>query len=113
MEIIGITGHAQHGTDTMGARLVEAHGFTRVAFADALRALAEYLNPYVLPDPQLPNRYAALVADRGYEVAKGIGDVRRVLQDLGTGVRDIIGADAWVNALEGRIVRQALGRVVV
>jgi hypothetical protein len=110
MEIIGITGHAQHGKDTMGARLVEAHGFTKVAFADALRALAEYLNPYVVPDAGKPNRYRGVLATMGYEQAKQVAEFRRVLQDLGTGAREVIGDDVWVMALrnaldpEGRYV---------
>lgn len=100
--IIGLTGYAQHGKNT-AAEVFADLGFRPVAFADALRELATRVNPYVVPDQQKPNRYADLVADVGYEDAKARGDVRRFLQDLGTGVRDVIGENAWVSALTGKL----------
>ncbi len=43
--IIGLTGQMQSGKDTVGAYLVEHHGFTRLAFADKLKeAVANLLD---------------------------------------------------------------------
>jgi hypothetical protein len=103
VNIIGLTGYAQHGKNTVG-EVFEGLGYRPVAFADALRELATIVNPYVTPEPQKPNRYAGVVAEYGYEQAKLKGDVRRFLQDLGTGVRDIIGPNAWVQALTNKLV---------
>lgn len=101
MTLIAITGRAQHGKDTIGQRLVD-HGFARFAFADQLKDLALYINPIVSGDIRDfdEERMAALVSRVGWEEAKKNPEVRRFLQELGTGVRDIIGEDAWVNALE-------------
>jgi dephospho-CoA kinase len=37
--IIGLTGYAQSGKDTVANILVENYGYQRVAFADPIRAL--------------------------------------------------------------------------
>lgn len=93
--IVGITGYAQHGKNTV-AEVFEGLGYRPVAFADALRELAEKVNPYV----NTYDRYHDVVADLGYEEAKrAYPEVRRILQELGTGVRDIVGENSWVNAL--------------
>lgn len=97
--IVGLTGYAQHGKNSVADILERDYGFKQVAFADALRALATVVNPYVISDAQKPNRYEGVVRQVGYEQAKTIGDTRRFLQQLGVGVRDVIGEDAWVDAL--------------
>ena len=45
--IIGISGYATAGKDTIGEILVENHGFRRIAFADKLREVLLALNPIV------------------------------------------------------------------
>ena len=45
--LIGVTGLAQHGKDTIGNRLVKAHGFRRMGFANVLKELALRVNPIV------------------------------------------------------------------
>lgn len=101
--IIGITGYAQHGKDTIGQRLVDRHGFARYAFADQLREMLYRLDPIV--DCGTGESYQGLIDTVGYEEAKKLPEVRRLLQVLGTEcVRDIIGQDAWVNALWNKVV---------
>lgn len=115
--LIGITGRAQHGKDTLGARLVERHGFTRIAFADALKRMALVLNPVIteyMDAEGLTTRLLHVVEASGWEVAKTFPEVRRFLQVLGTeAVRDIIGEDSWVQALERAIVESGAKDVVV
>lgn len=96
MKLVGITGRAQHGKNTT-AEAFEQFGYAPVAFADQLRALLLKVNPYVFCD--YPQRYKSLLQERGYEDAKKVPEVRRLLQELGVGVREVIGEDAWVNAL--------------
>ncbi len=43
--IIGLTGYAQSGKDTVANILVERYGFTRVAFADKIREFLYETNP--------------------------------------------------------------------
>jgi hypothetical protein len=108
--IIGLTGFAQHGKNTV-AEVFEGLGYRPKAFADALREMARRLNPLIpvenvdfakapIPVWTSHERYADLVDSLGYEEAKRIPEVRRVLQVLGTEcVRDIIGENSWVHAL--------------
>jgi hypothetical protein len=41
--IWGVSGHARAGKDTVAARLVEAHGFTRVGWADPMKRFTQEL----------------------------------------------------------------------
>src|SRR4029078_7627989 len=45
-------------------------------------------------------RLRELVETMGWEEAKKLPEVRRFLQELGMGVRKVIGENAWVGALE-------------
>jgi len=45
--IIGITGRARHGKNTVGDVLVRDFGFKQYGFADALKEMALRLNPWV------------------------------------------------------------------
>jgi hypothetical protein len=107
-KLIGLTGHMQAGKDSIGKILVEEHGFQRFAFADQLKSMALALNPLVPCEEWVfQSKYvglAAYVREWGWERAKGNPEVRRFLQVLGTeGVREHIGEDAWVQALETKL----------
>lgn len=101
--IIGITGLAGHGKDTIGQILVERHGFTRVAFADKVREAAVVIDPLVWYKDEKKNvawRLADLIFVAGWSEAKKSPDVRRLLQRIGTDMgRNLFGADVWINAL--------------
>jgi hypothetical protein len=104
--IIGVTGYARHGKDTTGQFLVDNYGFTRYAFADQLKSMALALNPIVqrFPFPKHPERLRTLVGLLGWDRAKENSEVRRFLQVLGTeAVRDHLGQDSWVLALEKKL----------
>lgn len=87
--LIGVSGYARSGKDTVGRILVESHGFQRRAFADKLKELALALDTHV----------AAAVASCGWEAAKNDSYVREYLQRLGTSARDIVAQDIWITAL--------------
>jgi hypothetical protein len=92
--IIGLSGYAQSGKDTVAEILCLNYGFKRIAFADAIREALLRLNP------MLPNgiRTAELVEDYDWDVAKADPEVRRLLQVLGTEVgRQILGDTAWTD----------------
>lgn len=102
---IGLMGRARSGKDTAGAYLTEAHGYRRVSFADPLREAALKLDPIIDPDA---SDYGAatlsmVVGDFGWERAKDdYPEVRRILQHMGQGVRDL-DPEFWI--------RQALRKV--
>ena len=98
--IIGLSGYAQTGKDTVAQHLVENYGFTRIAFADPIREALLELDP-LLPDyPAVPGiRLSWIVNKVGWEeVKKSSPEVRRMLQRMGTEVgRNLWGSDFWVS----------------
>lgn len=129
MKIIGITGYAQAGKDTLGKYIVENYGFTRYAFADALKKMALALNPMIAKDTDFPPgtfegwvRLVTLVQGPmpenknglGWEKAKQLPEVRRFLQVLGTeGARGTFGDNCWVDALKVKIERDSSELIVI
>lgn len=115
--IVGLTGAAGSGKDTVASDMTELHGFTRVAFADAVRDAALALDPIVdyaknvLPHPWTPIRLSHVVGTLGWDRAKRASEypeVRRLLQVIGTEVgREILGANCWVDIAARKI--DALG----
>ncbi|MEV7425166.1 hypothetical protein [Streptomyces sp. NPDC091212] len=99
---IGIIGRARTGKDTAGQWLVDHRGYRRVAFADPLKEAALKLNPIVevIVGSDYGHdeyRLSDVVGEYGWERAKGIGDTRRILQELGAAVRTI-DEDFWLRA---------------
>jgi hypothetical protein len=90
--IIGLTGYARSGKDTVANILVENYGYTRVAFADKIKELLYEMNPQVGS-----TRVRSLVSEYGWEVAKSSPEVRHLLQELGVGARNIFGPGFWVH----------------
>jgi len=97
--IIGITGYARHGKDSVAEVLVRELGYSRVALADKMKELMLILNPMVEYD-QWTGRIAEVVEAEGWEGAKQNPEVRRLLQVFGTEVgRQGLGEDVWIEAL--------------
>lgn len=87
MWLIGITGYAGSGKDSLANVLVDHHGFERVAFADPVRDLYLQINPIVRAGRRYV-RLSTLVKEEGWDAAKRkYPDVRRGLQGVGQGVR--------------------------
>ena len=87
--IIGLMGYAHAGKDTAAEGLIAA-GWTRVAFADALKAVAQHI---------------------GWDGRKDAHG-RVLLQRLGVAVRDYVDSEAWVRAA-ARTIDGIDGDVVV
>lgn len=92
--VIGLTGYAQSGKDTLASILVEKYGYKRIAFADAIRNFLYEINPMVSCSPT--GYLKDLVNLVGWDNAKQETQVRRLLQDLGVAARNIIDPDIWV-----------------
>ena len=89
-KLIGLGCRAQVGKDTAAAGL-DAH---RLAFADNVRALAKRIDPYV---NDFGLRLSDAVERLGWDGAKTeILEVRRLLQELGGGTRELIGPRVFV-----------------
>lgn len=100
IEIIGLSGYARSGKDSVAKVLVEEYGYTRLAFADTLREALYALDPMVTDDPDINWSISGLVKAMGWDRAKtGYPQVRTLLQRLGTEVgRDLIHPNVWVDA---------------
>lgn len=128
-QIISLSGFAGVGKDTVGQILVDDHGYTRVAFADAVKELAASLADYLSDDIYFavyddaykriepnPHRYAWPVQAEDFDAAKSDPGVREFLQHLGTeAVRGCVHPDAWIFALEHKasVIIEAGGKVVI
>jgi hypothetical protein len=97
--IIGLSGYAQTGKDTVAEHIVKNYGFTRVAFADPIREALYKLNPKVRLGESIGVSLAHAVDNMGWEEVKKLSsDARELLQRLGTEVgRDMFGEDFWIN----------------
>ena len=92
--IIGLTGYAQSGKDSVANILVNNYGYTRVAFADPIRELLYQMNPAVKDGGY---RVQSTVDAYGWDVAKtAFPEVRNMLQNLGVGARKTFGDMFWV-----------------
>lgn len=126
--IVGLSGYARSGKDSIADILVAHYGFKRFAFADKLRECVYALNPTVKGYRQRPVEEWEGLSDEYlfrtvYSDVQGVIDeygwgsyketefgpaIRELLQRMGTEVgRDIIGENVWVDALDkmdGKIV---------
>lgn len=111
--VVGVSGYARSGKDTVAAGLAGRAGFVRVGFADALKRAALAIDPYISTVPAnsgplatagvmgtLPvSRLSEVVHTMGWEAAKTLPDVRRLLQRIGDEAgRRIHGEHVWVEA---------------
>ena len=100
--IIGLTGYAQSGKDTVAKILVENYGYTRIAFADKIRDFLYETNPMFDAIAGEPMFVKNKVDRDGWEEAKKSPHIRRLLQTSGVAARKLFGEDFWVKqALKG------------
>ena len=96
--IIGLSGYARSGKDTVAGMLMGIHHYDRVAFADTIRTLLLAMDPLVMHG-DIPFRLEDIVESKGWETAKTeYPEIRRLLQDLGVGGRELLDDNVWINA---------------
>jgi len=97
--IIGLSGYAQVGKDTVANHLVEKYGFVKVSFADPIREALYRLDPRIRIDEFNGASLVSAVDHMGWEEVKRLSsDARELLQRLGTEVgREMFGDDFWAN----------------
>lgn len=111
MILLGLTGFAQSGKDTVADYLVEKYGFVKMSFAAKLKECVLKLDPLVEMDAIANKkskgpggvfiRLSDLVRhEGGWDNAKLHTEVRRLLQVFGTEVgRELLGQNVWVDLL--------------
>lgn len=97
--IIGLSGYAQSGKDTVAGMLIGLHGYDNRAFAGPMRTALYALNPFVGGSSRLQE----IIDMHGWEYAKRYTDARRLIQVFGTEVgRDMFGENFWIDqAMKG------------
>ena len=98
--LIGLSGYAQSGKDTVAGMLIGLYGYENRAFAEPMRTALYKLDPIVSEDGM---RLKSVIDEFGWEHAKKHTDTRRLLQVLGTEIgREMFGEDFWViQAIKG------------
>lgn len=103
--LIAFSGLKGSGKDTAAEVLINEFGYTRIAFADAVRQMA------LIIDPRIPshvnNHWYTLseeVREHGWDTLKRANlEVRRLLQVIGTEAgRMLVGEDIWIDILAKR-----------
>lgn len=109
MTLIGLTGYAGSGKDTVASILVEQHGFKRYAFADKLRELCLAVDPEIFIGSSATHgditwRLGDLVGTYGWDhVKRTYPEVREMLQRVGVWHRENVSPDFWVNLLHDQM----------
>lgn len=96
MNIIGLTGPAGSGKDTVARFLCETQGFVQVAFADAMRDGLKAM--FGLTDRDLLDRARKELVIPWMGVSP-----RKLMQELGMWARNTIDRDVWVTITAGRV----------
>lgn len=92
--IIGLTGYAQSGKDTLAGMLIGLHKYDNRAFADPIRKLLYETNPLVKDE----YRVKGVVDAYGWDKAKvEFPELRNLLQTLGVGARTVFNDQFWVS----------------
>jgi len=86
MNLIGLSGYAQSGKDTVAGILVRDYGYTRIAFANKIKELSYEFSAHT----------RMIVDSQGWEPAKQNPAIREQLQNLGMAARKVFGEDFWV-----------------
>jgi len=112
--MIALKGLAGAGKDTIANRLVDNWGYTKLAFADALRDFVFVTNPWV-PTGTTFTRLQEVITAVGWDTAKrNYPEIRGLLQRTGTEAgRTIFGPNCWARALKKRWEDQGSPRRVV
>lgn len=103
--LIGITGKARAGKDTVASFIVAAQGGYRYAFADPMRSMLRCVG-IDLDDPYWQ--------DRKEEIIPALGvSPRRMMQTLGTDWgRELINPDFWIIMASQRLLLNGPGMVI-
>ena len=97
--VIGISGYARTGKDTIADYLVENEGYTKISFSTPMKEAMYRLNPRITVN-EIQNTALRIGVDvYGWEGLKERSpDILGLLQRFGTEVgREMFGEDFWVN----------------
>ena len=101
VEVVGLSGWARTGKDTVAQILVEEHGYVKMSFADPIREALERLNPTIQVHGlgYVGLATAVRLGGGGWEALKtDAPEIRGLMQRMGTEVgRELFGQNFWVD----------------
>lgn len=102
--VLGLSGWARSGKDTVANCMVENHGYLKMSFADPMKDALVALDP-TIEVSEYSVSLATAVRMNGWENLKSMSsDIRPLLQRFGTEVgRNMFGQDFWVEQAINRI----------
>lgn len=110
VQVLGLSGYARTGKDTVANILVEKYGYTRMSFADPMRNALYALNPIVGKDndsyeSEVDLRFVVdTIGWDNYKESLWGDEMRALMQRFGTEVgREQFGASFWVDQAMHRI----------
>lgn len=111
IQVLGLSGYARTGKDTVANILVEKYGYTRMSFADPMRNALYALNPIVglahseYVEEQVDLRYVVdTVGWDSYKESLWGDEMRALMQRFGTEVgREQFGENFWIDQAMHRI----------
>lgn len=107
--ILGISGYARAGKNTIADILTDLYGFSQLSFAGPLKEAVYRLNPLV----QGNQRVQDIIDQFGWDQAKdSFPEVRKLLQRMGTEVgRDLFSDSFWIDMAD-KAVQNTVGSIV-
>ena len=114
--IIGLSGFAGSGKDTLAQMLAEREGFVKMSFAEPMRKMLYELNPIVQADEKRNFfRLQTIIDDGGWDFAKrNYKEIRELLQRLGTeSGRNVLGENVWVDYLFEKYESEGIKNLVI
>ena len=115
MIVVGLTGYARSGKDTVANHLVAEHGFVPYSFASPLKEIVRELDP-LCDSWGEPYRLSAVFRDcddNEDQVKRYAPEYRRVLEVLGTKCLRSRDPDIWVNMLSKKLLAERPERAVI
>lgn len=106
--VLGISGYATSGKDTVAGILHDLYGYEQISFAKALKDCVYALDSQISVILDFGRDHDVItvreiVDEHGWEHAKQYTEVRRLLQVMGTEVgRNILGQNIWVDTAFSR-----------
>lgn len=122
MILIGLTGLARAGKDSVADILVREHGFKKMSFAAPLKRMVKNLDPIVgfrscnccsdYYEVYLSDLYAMGMTDDEIKASEYGDEARRMWQRFGTDVMRAEEEDYWINAAYRDMVATGADRIV-